>query len=155
MLPSTRIVIDGKRYATKYFLFRTRWWNVSLHIFHRPDYGRHFHNHPWDGTAYSFILWGGYREEYLHTIDHPFYVTRKHRWFNKIHPACFHRITQLFRRPTVTLFVTPRRRKQESWGFLVRDQYYHHRFVVNHTQYNADLHDNHTFDNGYKEAMHA
>ena len=153
MIPRMKIVIDGKLYLTKYHLFGTRKWNVSLHVFRRPDYGRHFHNHPWDGTAYSFILWGGYKEEFKSDMDEPVEYLY-HRWFNKIPPTSFHRITRLFKRPTITIMVTPRAKRKGSWGFLFRDEPYTNQYVLHHAKYNSYFDDNSTIDEGYKESMY-
>lgn len=62
--PKKEIIIGcqsfGQPLLTRYHLLSTRWFKLYYHIFHRSDYDRACHDHPW--PFYSLILWGGYTE---------------------------------------------------------------------------------------------
>jgi hypothetical protein len=48
-------------YLRRYYLFRSKRFNLYLHHFFRSDDDPDPHDHPWDFT--SIVLWGGYTEE--------------------------------------------------------------------------------------------
>lgn len=54
------IVIHGQIYMRRYRI-RTRWFGIHLHHIRLPDYGRDFHDHPFDFV--SFVVKGSYWEQ--------------------------------------------------------------------------------------------
>lgn len=122
------IVVDGEKYLTRILSPRLFGCRVYLHHFHRPDAGRHLHNHPWKWAA-SLLLSGSYEED---RVDMPtieawrsylvdgFEVLHEHkhvRRTNVIHDTDYHRVTRLHG-DVWTLFVVGPENK--DWGFLVR-----------------------------------
>lgn len=60
-IPHTTIVnCFGDKYLTRWYLFRRKSMGLFLHLFHRSDEDRAFHDHPWNFI--SLILWRGYHE---------------------------------------------------------------------------------------------
>jgi hypothetical protein len=91
---------------TRWFVYRSNRVGVFVHLFHRSDNDRHFHDHPWDFC--SLLLSGGYVE---HTPAGAFW---RRRFSVLFRPAkCKHRVE--IKRPTWTLVV--RLRHQRQWGF--------------------------------------
>ena len=105
------IRINGEKYLTRYYIFRTRLFGLYLHEFHRGDGDRELHSHPWL-FAVAYVLRGGYYEEKLKGSG---IFTRYVGRFNFISGGCFHRITQA-RKGTYTLFFHGP--KSKRWGFL-------------------------------------
>lgn len=108
----------GSLYLRRYFLVRTPWFGIFVHLIARPDQDRDLHDHPWPFT--TFVLCGGYYEvrsddpASLSSADvHCVRRFRSHRF-----PlSSAHRITYLLRDPTWTLVFTGA--KVKEWGFWV------------------------------------
>ena len=99
---------EGEKYLTRYYLVRTRWLSVFLHIFHCSDEDRALHDHPWNYV--TFLLWRGY---YEHT---PKGVFRRWPLTFAFHPARWrHRVELVDGKPAVTLFIHFKRLR--SWGY--------------------------------------
>lgn len=154
-LPERRIIIDGKLYLRRFYLWgrmpdnladrwncgvrpKERLWflpTTYLHCFHAPDADRDCHNHPW--PARGRILVGGYLEE--RWTKHPeldgaykFFVCRNPGDRQKLDPDTFHRVSQLFAPKVWTLFwIGP---YQQDWGYWDAA---HHRFEP-HRERHAD-----------------
>lgn len=103
------------------------WWGrllqrfgiaMRVHIIHRSDQDREFHDHPWNFL--TIILRGGYWE---HQPDDSGWVATFWRPAGSIlfrHAADWHRLTINPGEQAVTLFITFR--KRQMWGFLVNGQ---------------------------------
>jgi hypothetical protein len=106
---------EGEPYLQRWFLFRSRWFNIYLHKIFLPDADREQHDHPWDFM--SFVLSGGYIEQ---SGDY----TRRIKWFNARQADKPHRVLALTRTPTWTLvFTGPKKR---IWGFHTQDGWIGH-----------------------------
>lgn len=106
----TRWVLRGERHTAGSKIF--------LHCFHRSDYDRALHDHPWRFT--SFIIWPGYYEHFENGI----------KWisaFSRIKRAAEwkHAIEILPGRLTWTLVFTGD--KERSWGFWCPKGFVHWR----------------------------
>lgn len=105
--PMTVLTPEGDPYLKRYFLVRSRWFQIYVHHIFRSDPDADMHDHPW--WFVSVILWRGYRE---HT---PAGVFR--RWPLQVlyHPlGSPHRLE--LAKPAWTLVITgPVRR---VWGFV-------------------------------------
>jgi len=152
--PHCHITIDGERYLSKYHLGRFLGLKWNIHVFHKPDAGRHVHSHPWD-KAISFILKGSYTEQRTVGVDtggELVYDIKKVRWFNKLNGMSTHKILKLHGGKVYTLFGMGNR--IQHWGFLepmntgdgrVRMQYIPYEERVDDSQY--------TEDHGYFDAI--
>jgi hypothetical protein len=118
------IVNDGSLYLRRFHLIRAKHFKVFLHRIYKADGDRHMHNHPWPDSG-SLILWGGYREERVGTIDlgraGMFVGSKVHHLYQasdtmRLYPGTYHRITDVFPN-TWTLFWT--RARAREWSFLV------------------------------------
>lgn len=119
MWPTKRIITNcfGQKYLTRYYLIRTKWLSVFLHVFHLSDEDRFLHDHPWH--YFTFLLWRGYWEytpvnpnEYAG----PTKRTRKWPFTFAHHPARWrHRVELVDQKPAVTLFIHFRRVR--DWGY--------------------------------------
>jgi len=110
-----RITYNGELYMTRIYLFAG--W--MLNWFHKPDPGRHLHNHPWD-KASSLHLFGSYVEEF---IDGSM-VIRKWGQYRTFRGELYHRITAVS--PfCVTLFRSGK--TVGDWGFWTEDGYISHK----------------------------
>ncbi|MCX5660819.1 MAG: hypothetical protein NTW19_14020 [Planctomycetota bacterium] len=58
--PMTVLTPQGDKYLKRYYLLRTRWFEVYIHHIFRSDPDADLHDHPW--WFVSCILWGGYIE---------------------------------------------------------------------------------------------
>jgi hypothetical protein len=98
---------DGD-YLTRYTLFKTRWFNVYLHQFHRGDADPELHDHPWHFA--SLILAGGYFEQ----MHYGTFWRRPGQLL--LRPArTAHRVILRAGHPAWSLVVTSR--KVREWGF--------------------------------------
>lgn len=125
------IVVDGEKYLTRILSPRLFGCRVYLHHFHRPDVGRHLHNHPWKWAA-SLLLSGSYEEDRLDeatasatkTFRHLGVLTEdellsEHKHVHRanfIADTDYHRVTRLHG-DVWTLFVVGPENKE--WGFFV------------------------------------
>lgn len=113
-------------YMIRYFLYRSKLFNVYLHHFLRSDTGRALHDHPW--SFVTTILTGGYWE-HEPTIAAPFPQTIR-RWRKVGSVLCHHathkHYVELPREwwtpddhgpeiPAITLCIVGR--KWREWGF--------------------------------------
>lgn len=119
-------LIGGKMVLTDYmirwFVIRSRWFNLFVNRILRSDKDRDLHDHPW--WFLSFILWNGYTEtrtQLIKTSTGEFLLERMPK---RVRPlsVIFRRAKDLHRlelhRPAVTLVLTgPSVRK---WGFRTR-----------------------------------
>lgn len=109
---SRTIHLDGNPYLTRYYIFSNRFFGLFLHHFHRSDFDRDLHNHPW-AFAISYILSGGYTEVKLARGFEPAVYNKGN--FNFISGSCFHRIAIITPNLYTLFFRGPRNKK---WGFL-------------------------------------
>jgi len=115
-LPFKEIKEDGREYLQRYFLkeftVRGKRYIAYLHFFVADDPGRGPHNHKW--RAWSWVLVGWYWEHFR-------WCVRKVRWFNRITPDTFHRVTldgSPFHQTTCwTLFIHEAENSLDHWGF--------------------------------------
>lgn len=115
---------DNGDYLHRYFIFRSKRFNVVLHRFLRSDADRELHNHMWPG--FSVILSGRYREEKMTQQWTPESVwsslkTKVFRpgMFNSIGRDDFHRVDLLT--PEVWTLFFYGRKVRDDWGFMDRD----------------------------------
>ena len=110
---------DGKKYLTRYYVWRSKRLTVLIHKFWASDPDEP-HDHPWHWISY--ILRGGYFE---HGVDGT--VLERNRFKNRFlfrKAEEFHRVEvdpTYVAGDTTTLFITFRRRR--SWGFLRGDKW--------------------------------
>ena len=101
-------------YLVRWRLVQTPWFGVYLHKINLDDAGRPLHDHPWPFV--TFILKGGYREDYRASATAPLKVQGWGRWsIHRMTTTAFHGITAVDA-PTWTLVLTGRRSR--VWGFL-------------------------------------
>lgn len=130
-LPLRAIKVDNEPYLDRYYLFGGDCkyfpnprpllsflpFTVFVHNFKSGDKDRNLHNHPWK-WAFSWMLAGGYREEYRDTSpDGKFIIKCRYvepGSFNKFHANHFHRV-DLLEKDAWSLFIVGT--KQQSWGF--------------------------------------
>jgi hypothetical protein len=119
-LPKATIVVEGKAYLTRYYLFLRdwKWFNIYFHHFHSSDQGDELHNHPWR-WAISFIFRGGYWEEIKTPDDHVVRRLVKAPTFNFINNKHYHRVDLLDEQKGSwsIFFAGPR---SNDWGFWNR-----------------------------------
>jgi hypothetical protein len=112
------IGFDNSKYITRTLLPRIAGHRVILHRFHREDFDRHLHNHPWSHARFT-ILSGGYVEERLVANGLPL-MTEQHTFSpgmtNLICASTYHRITHV-EPNTWTLGILGER--SQDWGFLM------------------------------------
>jgi hypothetical protein len=102
---------DGGLYLRRFFLLG-HWkssWALMLHCFHRSDWDRHLHDHPW--PFLSLILTRGYYE-----------VTASgHKWYHPLsllyRPATWTHRVKLDERGGPVWTLVWRGKKVRSWGF--------------------------------------
>jgi len=121
------IEVDGDPYLSRFYLLHTRrdiLPGIFLHYFHRGDNDRELHNHPWE-KALSFILWGGYTEEYLDRDGNKQKRILKPGNINRIAQGHFHRV-ELLKDGCWSLFIAGKR--VQGWGFWDNEkwEYYPH-----------------------------
>lgn len=124
-LPERRITgPDGTLYMEQFLLSNSTAkdsWRLRLHHFVRGDQDRELHSHPWTGI--SFVLLGGYREEYRVPadgdceIDYVRVRDVKPGRFNLITRDTFHRV-DLLEKDAWTLFLSSP--SDGKWGFWDR-----------------------------------
>lgn len=121
-----------KPYLTRYTLVDTGRWQLCLHVFHRSDWTRDLHDHPWNFL--SLILWGGYYEETPNGVKKLYrpgqLLYRKAEHIHRVQLLCKRdatpiekryekvnkeELTYLPRRKAVTLVLMSNRRR--TWGF--------------------------------------
>lgn len=98
----------GELIFERFAIIQCSFFAFYIHKIYREDRDPFPHNHPWNYI--SMILWGGYTE--LLVIEpgvassKSVMVHRRMFSFSKGDRHCFHRIFQLHRKPTITLFFT-------------------------------------------------
>ncbi len=92
---------------TRFALFRSRWFNLYLHCFHRSDMDRYCHDHPWDFV--TFLLSGGYWE---HTPEGRFWRRRFSILFRRAEWKHWVEVPK----PNIWTLVI-RRAARREWGF--------------------------------------
>lgn len=109
-------------YMVRWFLIRSRWFNLFINRILRSDKDRDLHDHPW--WFLSFILWNGYLETRVQTVKTTTGQFVLERMPKRVRPftVVFRRAKDLHRlelhKPAVTLVLTgPSVRK---WGFRTR-----------------------------------
>lgn len=123
MIPK-RVIINcfGQPYLTRYYLVRTKWLSIFLHIFHTSDEDRALHDHPWNYV--TFLLWRGYWE---HTPDGKGGTIRTRKWplTFACHPSRWrHRVELVDGKKAVTLFFHFRRLRE--WGYHLKSGWQRH-----------------------------
>lgn len=122
-LEENLITTAGDPYLSRFYIARhpkTRFGqlpSVYLHFFHRGDLDRELHNHPWE-RSWSFILWGGYREERRVGDQIVVRELRPGMW-NRLDANDFHRVDLLDPRGCWSLFFAGDR--VQNWGFWNRE----------------------------------
>lgn len=108
-------------YLTRWRIVQTPWFGIYVHRINVYDGDRHLHDHPW--SFVSVVLRGGYVEarQIDPTSKSPFlrFAKRGFLSFAFRRAETLHRITALLRRPTWTLVLVGRRRRE--WGFQTSD----------------------------------
>lgn len=132
------IEVEGEPYLLRCHLwYRGRILpNIYLHFFFKGDQDRDLHNHPWNAT--TFVLSGGYSEEYLTrtpgaTYAHDYMIKRrvlKAGNVARIGAEHYHRV-DLYLKGCWTLFFAGD--ILQSWGFMDRES----RIFVDHKVYGA------------------
>ncbi len=120
-LPMVKLGDNGD-YLHRFFIIRSKWFNVVLHRFLRSDGDQELHNHMWPG--FSIILVGSYREEKMTSNwnDDAWYSpvrTKVVRWFNVLKKDDFHRVDLLTPDVWTLFFYGPKVR--DDWGFIDRN----------------------------------
>lgn len=123
----------GELYLRRWRVLQTPWFAIYLHKIAAPDKDRHLHDHPW--SFLSLVLCGGYDElrpawparfdedlgERSETdgvdIDPRELIAVRRGWLSLGYRRAedMHRIARLHRKPTWTLVLVGRRRR--DWGF--------------------------------------
>ena len=112
---------DGKPYLERYYILHSdsiSWLpGIYLHKFLSSDEDPELHDHPW-GTSVSFVLTGGYFEEYRYADARNRYRSNVRMLgpgrINIIHADTFHRV-DLIEDHAWTLFMSGERK--QDWGF--------------------------------------
>jgi hypothetical protein len=109
--------IDGKRFLSRFILFRTPLASVDITRIHMPDNQREYpHDH--SRSFVSFKLIGSYDEDVFYD---PHDLTsrrhRTHRWLSchLMRHSMAHSITRVSPFLITVLFLGPRRRKSNYW----------------------------------------
>ena len=126
--------INGKEevYLRRYFIFRSKYFNIYLHNIRFPDDDEFPHTHPWN--FFSLMLNGGYLENvyYPEPIDGKVSVEktniRKGISLEYREAACVHKIIKVLP-STWTLVCTGK--VQKDWGFLTNDGWVYWRKFLN------------------------
>ncbi len=102
---------------TRYVIFRCEAFGVYLHQFHRSDYDRALHDHPWPFVA--IVLKGGYDEEHDQTIDGKPIIEHRRPGQILLRPAEWrHRVLLPAGRTSWSLCLVGRRSRR--WGFFLK-----------------------------------
>lgn len=125
--PSFTISKDGIPYLTRFYVFLRDWTyaNIFVHFFHRSDMdvGTNglglLHNHPFN-WSFSFVLYGGYREERRAPDGTVYTRIVKPFTFNFISKDIFHRVDLLDEKKGCWSIFFTGSRKGNSWGFWDR-----------------------------------
>lgn len=113
--PYFHIVENGDLYMSRYWLIKERPWlpfAIRLHEWHRPDSGRHLHDHPCNFR--TIILRGWYIER-----DSLGTTRLMHAGATRAHPKEYlHRVEAVSKLiPTYSLFIYWG--QHQLWGFVV------------------------------------
>jgi hypothetical protein len=122
---------DGKIHFRRWRILATPWFNIYIHNILRSDEEAHPHDHPWNFL--SFILKGGYSEEWL-----PFYEDKAYQNGSSLiksvrrpgtfvwHDAKdFHKLTLLKDSAWTLVFTFGKYRP--SWGFQTEHGWLEHK----------------------------
>ena len=112
-LPWQKIGIDGSMYMTRYTLNKQEGLSIYLHEFHREDWARETHDHPW--PFWHQILEGGYIEEVLKADGLRFEAKRRPGYQAYREATHKHRVAKLLGYPCWSLVVVGPRVRE--WGF--------------------------------------
>lgn len=112
---------EGKVHFRRWRILATPWFNIYVHNIMRSDEEAHPHDHPWNFL--SFILKGGYTEEWLHFYEDKAYQNgapllksvRRPGSFVYHDAKDFHKLTLLKDGAWTLVFTFGKRRP--SWGF--------------------------------------
>jgi len=106
---------EGELHFLRYRLFSCPWLRLYIHKICKSDEDIHLHSHPWN--FYSFILKGGYRQEYWeHAKENRTSFIRFKRFdLIQMNRNDFHKIT-LDQSPTWTFVIAYG--KRDTWGYL-------------------------------------
>jgi len=112
---------EGVVHFRRYRLLSTPWFNIYIHNILKSDEDAHPHDHPWHFL--SFILWGGYTEEWRPAYEDRMYRNGFSLYISKRYPATmvyhhakdFHKITLLKKSAWTLVFTFGKRRP--SWGY--------------------------------------
>jgi hypothetical protein len=133
-------VIDGgapQLYLRRYFIWRSRWFNIYLHHIVLPDLDADPHDHPW--SFVSLLLSGGYVEQrWVWRQGEPFNNLTRARWWWDFRlkvgslgyrpGSAVHQIARVLPNTWTLVFTGPRNR---SWGFLTESGWVHWRKYLN------------------------
>jgi hypothetical protein len=134
--PYFHIYENGDLYMSRYWLIKERAWlpfAIRLHEWHRPDSGRHLHDHPCDYR--TIILRGAYVEKDACGKSAVRFAGDTAA-FPKEH---WHTVVWISRTiPTYSLFIYWG--KHQMWGFQVDDKKVPWNEYVNGSSYPAEYH---------------
>lgn len=122
---------NGVVHFRRWRILATPWFNIYIHNILKSDEDAHPHDHPWNFL--SFVLKGGYSEEWMHS-----YEDRDYRRGNQMlksirrpgtfvyHDAKdFHKLTLLKGSAWTLVFTFGKHRK--SWGYQTEEGWVDHK----------------------------
>jgi hypothetical protein len=122
---------EGKIHFRRWRILATPWFNIYIHNILRSDEEAHPHDHPWNFL--SFVLKGGYSEEWLHFYEDKAYQkgapllksVRRPGTFVYHDAKDFHKLTLLKGSAWTLVFTFGKRRP--SWGFQTEQGWLEHK----------------------------
>jgi hypothetical protein len=122
---------EGKVHFRRWRILATPWFNIYIHNILRSDEEAHPHDHPWNFL--SFVLKGGYSEEWLHFYEDKAYQkgapllksVRRPGTFVYHDAKDFHKLTLLKGSAWTLVFTFGKRRP--SWGFQTEQGWLEHK----------------------------
>jgi hypothetical protein len=122
---------EGKVHFRRWRILATPWFNIYIHNILRSDEEAHPHDHPWNFL--SFVLKGGYSEEWLHFYEDKAYQkgapllksVRRPGTFVYHDAKDFHKLTLLKGSAWTLVFTFGKRRP--SWGYQTEQGWLEHK----------------------------
>lgn len=122
---------DGKVHFRRWRILATPWFNIYIHNILRSDEDAHPHDHPWNFL--SFVLWGGYSEEWRPANEDWMFRKGFSLYKSKRRPGTFvyhnakdfHKLTLLKGSAWTLVFTFGKRRP--SWGYQTEHGWIDHK----------------------------